>query len=140
MTIILTGDERAQTRAFLGYPQRFQQEISYLESAMDQIDQNDPQLILLRGYLLGANNIMTALTGAISQIGLLSLDNGGIVFDKDNAVMKGLRKEGRRWCNLISNLLAVEINSDAFGESGYSTQHLISTSNKRPIGGLPPLW
>ena len=114
---ILTTAERARIRDLVGWSAKFRQTDSRLEWAMNLIDEEAEQLVIIRGWLTDADTLDSQLkdTVILLQAGKLgSIEPTGLV------AIAGIRKLGRSLSSNLASKLGVEIRTDYWGEAGPS--------------------
>lgn len=113
----LTDTERSQIRKYLGFPGRFYQLDTELESAMSVLngteDEDRVREELARCIAIDAE--LDALLGSVQDV----IQAGSTIQLRPAMQLQLIRNRGRQAVGRISAVLAVKIRSDAFGTGGY---------------------
>jgi hypothetical protein len=117
----LSTAQKARIRYYLGYSDVSQGgSPNRLELAMQDIT-SDAQTIVVE-ILAAIATVETQLTTAGTRAGIVSVDNGGVVWSSDGlSPLRALANEGRRQVGRLSSMFGVMPHGDVFGSSAPSS-------------------
>jgi hypothetical protein len=113
---MLTEDQKASIRLYLGYPDEFRYKHTRLESMLTNL--SAPAETQIAGLLAKLATIETAfMTTGVTNAGVKRVDE--IWFENGSKAASEVRKTGRTLVGRISIITGVPIYSDVFGTAGY---------------------
>lgn len=120
---MITDEEKADIRFYLGYPDVYQQLNPRLESALDVVGNKSYQMTKVRSILLKLKEVeekMSEYDSILETAGIKRVEEIEFFNDKEAKNKEStLKSEGRRLVNQLSIIFGVPAVNDVFGTSGY---------------------
>jgi hypothetical protein len=140
---LLTDAQRAEVYFFCGWPQRWVQENTALEQAMNAIGGRPEMQALLSNSLVASPKGLLAQARLLYDVTIpatyrrLKATKVGTIELDARAEIRMLRDEGRRLVNGICTLLGVTADGDVFGpgEGGVAGSSSFGIQTRGPGGG-----
>lgn len=138
-----TETQKVQIRAYLGYPDVFQDGNTRLESVFDVLGARAEAQAQAESIMADIVTAATSVASALTKAGIKKVDEIEFFDEQAGNVFDESRRVGRMHIGRLSTLFGVPIAGDYFGTKGYAGSIINNTNRLSAVahgaGGVIPM-